>query len=136
MDDFEDTAAELLAKFRRLWQLRDPAVTFEIVAPDVVARWSGSGVVRGDEYPERWRSLVIETFDDLEFEITGHAAEDPFLFISWHVRATLGSEAAEGDGVDRFHIRGNRVDEVLVIFDTAPMAELLSRGSATPHQRA
>jgi hypothetical protein len=80
---------------------------------------------------ERWRSLVLETFDDLEFEITGHAAEDPFLFISWHVRATVGSEAAEGEGVDRLHIRGDRVDEVLVIFDTAPMAELLSRGSAT-----
>lgn len=136
MDDFEETAAELLATFRRLWDVRDPAITLEIVAPDVVARWSGSGVVRGDEYPERWRSLVLETFDDLEFEITGHAAEEPFLFISWHVRATLGSEAAEGDGVDRFHIRGDRADEVLVIFDTAPMAELLSRGSATRHQRA
>jgi SnoaL-like domain len=136
MGDFGTTAAELLAKFRRLWDVRDPAMTLEIVAPDVVARWSGSGIVRGDEYPERWRSLVLETFDDLEFEITGHAAEDPFLFISWHVRATLGDQAAEGDGVDRFHIRGDRVDEVLVVFDTAPMADLLSRGSATWHPHA
>jgi NAD(P)-dependent dehydrogenase (short-subunit alcohol dehydrogenase family) len=46
-----------------------------------------------------------------------------------HVRATVGDDSVEYDGVDRFRLRGDLADEVYVVFDTAPMRELLGRTS-------
>lgn len=56
----------------------------------------------------------------------GRAAQDPYLFISWHVRATAGGQSVEFDGVDRFRLRGELADEVYVVFDTAPTRQLLA----------
>jgi len=97
-----------------------------IVAADGESVWSGQDAVGGRDYPGRWQSLV-EAVDVLEFVVTGRAAEDPYLFISWHVRATVGGDSVEFDGVDRFRLRGDSADEVYVVFDTAPMRDLLGR---------
>lgn len=129
-EQFHRAAAGLLARFERLWQLRDPELIREIVAPDAESHWSGAGAVRGDQYPERWRALVHDAVDDLDFEITGHAAQEPYLFVSWHARATAGGRSAEWDGVDRFRLRGDIADEVYVVFDTAPVNGLVRAARA------
>jgi hypothetical protein len=129
--DFQTAAAALLDRFERLWESRESELIREIVAADAVSHWSGLGAVAGHEYPERWRALV-QLADDLQFQITGHAAQEPFLFISWHVRATVNGRGAEYDGVDRFRLRGEQADEVYVVFDPGPMRELLKRAQTAP----
>ena len=123
--DFERAAAQLLDRFERLWAIRDADLIRDIVAPDAVSHWSGLVSIAGHDYPERWRSLVHDLADELEFEVTGHAAQEPYLFISWRARATLGAQSVEYDGVDRFRVRGELADEVYVVFDSAPMSTLL-----------
>lgn len=41
-EQFHRAAAGLLARFERLWQLRDPELIREIVAPDAESHWSGA----------------------------------------------------------------------------------------------
>ena len=122
---FDAAAAQLYDRFERLWEVRDPGLIADIVAADGQSYWSGQGAVAGRDYPDRWQSLV-GAVDALEFTVTGRAAQDPYLFIGWHVRATVGGQSVEFDGVDRFRLRGELADEVYVVFDTAPMRELLA----------
>jgi SnoaL-like domain len=117
---------QLYQRFEQLWATRDPGLISSIVAADGRSYWSGLGAVAGRDYPERWNALV-QSADALEFTVTGHAAEEPYLFISWHVRATVEDESVEYDGIDRFRLRGDLAEEVYVVFDTAPVRELLGR---------
>lgn len=121
---FDAAAMRLYQRFERLWATRDPSLIAGIVAADGESFWSGQGAVAGRDYPDRWRSLAAAA-DVLEFAVTGRAAQEPYLFISWHVRATLGGESVEFDGVDRFRLCGELADEVYVVFDTGSMRQLL-----------
>jgi hypothetical protein len=123
---FDAAARQLYKRFEQLWATRDPSLISSIVAADGRSYWYGLGAVAGRDYPERWNSLV-QSADALEFTVTGHAAGEPYLFISWHVRATVGDESVEYDGIDRFRLRGDLADEVYAVFDTAPVRELLGR---------
>jgi hypothetical protein len=126
---FDAAAGHLNQRFKRLWATRDPSLIGGIVAADGESFWSGQGAVAGRDYSDRWQSLV-RAVDALEFTVTGRAAEDPYLFISWHARGTVGAMSVEFDGVDRFRLRGELADEVYVVFDPAPIREL--RGTARP----
>jgi hypothetical protein len=75
----------------------------------------------------RWNAFVKNQGYSLEFEITGSALQEPFLFISWRARAVADGDAAEWDGVDRFRLKGELADEVYVVFDTAPIRALRQR---------
>jgi hypothetical protein len=97
-DTFERTADALLRRFERLWHVRDAELIREIVAADATSYWSGLGEIKGSDYPERWHALVNDSVDQLEFRITGHAAQEPYLFISWHVRATAANKSVETTG--------------------------------------
>lgn len=125
---FAEAATRLYERFERLWTVRDPSLIADIVAADGQSYWPGGQLVTGCDYPNHWASMV-QAADALEFTVTGHAADEPYLFISWHVRATVASESVEYDGVDRFRLRGDLADEVYVLFDTAPMRELLGRAT-------
>jgi len=132
---FGEAADALLEKFEHLWDVRDPELIREIVAADAASYWSGQGKVAGSAYPERWDALVNGIAGDLDFTVTGHAAQEPYLYISWHVRATIAGQSTEYDGVDRFRVNGELADEVYVVFDTDPMRKLLKetqRDSASP----
>ena len=130
--DFEGMARDLLQKFRHLWDVRDPQLIADIVAPEAHSHWSGLGPVAGADYPAQWQSLV-EMPDEVEHVVTGHAATDPYLYISWHVTLRFGEEVVEYDGVDRFTITdGPRASEVYVVFDTAPVRDVMRRRATSP----
>lgn len=129
-NDFESAAAGIVERFRHLWVVRDAELIRQIVDPAGVSYWSGTGEVSGIDYPERWKAVVNIPGIQLDFEITGSAAQKPFLYISWRARASAGADKVEWDGVDRFRLKGERADEVYVVFDTAPIRALLQRLSA------
>lgn len=131
ISEFERRAANILELFERLWTDRDASLIREIVAEDAVSHWSGLGEIAGHDYPERWHALVNDSVDELQFTITGRAAQDPYLFISWQVRATKGDRSVTYDGVDRFTIRGARAEVVYVVFDPTPMRDLLQPAHQT-----
>jgi hypothetical protein len=122
----EADAEALLANFKRLWNQMDPRIVEEIVAPDATSFWSGRGGFKGSEYPEQMRT-TMESVPDAEMEVTGHAVQVPYLFISWILRGTYLGAPLELRGIDRFRLRGQLADDVWAIFDTGPMREQLAR---------
>jgi hypothetical protein len=120
----EIDARAMLENFKRLWDEMDPRIVEEIVAPDATAFWSGRGEFKGSEYPGQMRS-TMESIPDADMEVTGHAIQLPYLFISWILRGTYADGALEIRGIDRFRLRGQLADDVWAIFDTGSI-----RGSA------
>ena len=130
----EADAQAMLANFKRLWDEMDPEIVKEIVAPDATAFWSGAGQFRGSEYPEQMRQ-TMSAVPDAKMEVTGHAIELPYLFISWILRGSFADTPLELRGIDRFRLRGGLADDVWAIFDTGPMRENLASG-VTETERA
>ena len=121
-------ARAMLENFERLWNEMDPGIVEEIVAPDATAFWSGRGLFKGNEYPEQMR-VTMESIPDARMEVTGHAIDPPYLFISWLLRATYAGAPLEIRGIDRFRLRGQLADDVWAIFDTGPMRDQLALGA-------
>src|ERR671936_22927 len=116
-DTTEADAQALLENFKRLWNKMDPKIVEEIVAPDARSFWSGRGEFQGSEYPEQMR-VTMESVPDAKMEITGHAIQLPYLFISWVLRCTYLGAPLELRGIDRFRLRGSLADDVWAVFDT------------------
>jgi pimeloyl-ACP methyl ester carboxylesterase len=122
----ERDAQAMLENFKRLWDEMDPEIVEDIVAPDATAFWSSAGEFNGSDYPAQMRQ-TMNAVSDAKMEVTGHAIELPYLFISWILRGTLAGAALELHGIDRFRLRGRLADDVWAIFDTGPMREQLAR---------
>jgi hypothetical protein len=125
----EADARTMLENFKRLWNEMDPRIVEEIVAPDATAFWSGRGEFRGNEYPEQMR-VTMESIPDAEMEVTGHAIQLPYLFISWILHGTYSEAELEIRGIDRFRLRGQLADDVWAIFDTGPISESARKGAS------
>ena len=124
----------LVKNFARLWQTKDISIVREIVAHDAVAHWAGTGTFSGAEYPERARVVMHELLPDVVTEVTGHATDGKHVFISWHSRATIAGQPIEWDGINRFRLRGDLADEVVAIYDTAPLTRVFQE--AQPYLEA
>lgn len=111
----------MLENFKRLWDEMDPRIVEEIVAPDANAFWSSVGQFKGSDYPDQMRQ-TMSAVPDAKMDVTGHAIELPFLFISW-LRGTVAGSSLELRGIDRFRLRGELADDVWAIFDTGAMRD-------------
>jgi hypothetical protein len=121
----EANAKALLENFKRLWRDMDPRIVEEIVAPDATAFWSGRGTFDGSEYPEQMR-VAMQSILDAKMDVTTHAIDLPYLYISWILRGTYLGASLEVRGIDRFRLRGALADDVWAIFDTGIMRERLA----------
>jgi hypothetical protein len=125
----EADARALLENFKRLWDEMEPQIVEEIVAPDATAFWSSVGEFKGSDYPEQMRQ-TMSAVPDAKMEVTAHAIELPYLFISWILRGTFADAPLEMRGIDRFRLRGGLADDVWAIFDTGPMRDELARAES------
>jgi hypothetical protein len=116
----EQDARAMLRNFKRLWDEMDPRIVEEIVASDANAFWSSVGQFKGSDYPEQMRQ-TMSAVPDAKMQVTGHAIELPYLFISWILRGTFAGSPFELRGIDRFRLRGELAEDVWAIFDTGPM---------------
>jgi SnoaL-like polyketide cyclase len=123
-----DAATTSVADFERLWQTKDLEIVREIVAPEAIANWSGLDPVRGADYPDRMRNVMQDLLPDIVLEATAHAVNGDDVFISWPANASVGGEAVEWVGIDRFRLKGDLADEVYAVFDTFRLREAQDRG--------
>jgi len=121
--------AGFVERFGRFWADPDPERVAELVAPDAVITWPGLGPIRGTEYPEHMAGILM-VVPDLRLEVTEHAEAGELAFISWRARATVGGEALEWTGIDRFRVRDGRALEGLIAYDSMPLQEALQRVQA------
>lgn len=118
-------AGAFAAEFARVWAAPRPEEFPPLLQPDAVTHWPGVGEVRADQYPEPV-ARILELFPDLSLEVVDHAATADGVMIAWRASATVGGEAREWSGVDRFVLRDGRVAGGEITFDTAIVTEALA----------
>lgn len=88
---------------------------------------------------ERSAAVLLERFEHLwqvrdaelirEIVLKDAVSHWPRGTVPGHVRATVGGDSVEFDGIDRFRLRGEQADEVHVVFDPGPIGDLLGRAA-------
>jgi hypothetical protein len=93
-----------------VWAAPRPESFPPLLQPGAATRWPGVGEVTAEQYPEHI-ARILQLFGDLRLEVVDHAATADGVIIAWKAYATVGGQAREWSGVDRFVLRDGRVVE-------------------------
>jgi ketosteroid isomerase-like protein len=129
-------ARELVERFARHWQrpvaddLRDlmHADTQNLIPP-MTAPADREGVV------EHFRQ-VLQQLPDLRVEVIRWAPTGDAVLIEWRAHASVAGEPLQWQGVDRFNVRGDRMYEAQVYWDTRGVAERIANAAQRAKARA
>jgi len=128
-------ACAIVERFAQRWQrpiadeLRDlmHADTRNLIPPMTVPA-DRQGVV------EHFRQ-VLQRLPDLRVEVVRWAPTGDAVLIEWRARASVGGEALEWQGVDRFNVRGDRMYQAQVYWDTRAVAERMAEAMRRAQER-
>ena len=118
-------ADAFVADFARVWAAPRPELFPPLLHPDAATRWPGVGEVTAAQYPEHIER-ILSLFPDLHLDVVDHGATADGVIIAWRAHATIGGEAREWSGVDRFVLRDGKVAGGEITFDTAAVADVLT----------
>src|SRR5438105_8428158 len=103
------------------WQSRQPRVKAPL--------WHEDGQLRHPTLDAPIDGATLPIFDDttkqlipdLEWRLRHWAGQEDILFLEWVWTGTVNGTRLELEGVDRMVLRGDRIAEEVVFFDTYPM---------------
>jgi ketosteroid isomerase-like protein len=116
-------ARKLVARFAARWHAPDADSLRELMHPDtqnlippMTAPADREGVV------EHFRQ-VLKQLPDLRLEVDRWAPCGDIVMLEWTAHASVAGQALQWSGIDRFRIRGERMDQATVYWDTRRLAE-------------
>jgi len=114
--------------FAAFWANPDPKLVHHAVTEDVTGYWPWSDTpVRGVEAYVRRIAEVLALAPGLRLEVAEHASNGEFVFIRWIAHGTGAKGPIELSGIDRIRLRGGKVAENIIRFDTAQFEALLGQ---------
>jgi hypothetical protein len=115
-----DQPAWSVEMFAGFWSNPDPALVPPVLTEDVVGHWPGRDeAVRGRDNYTRCIAAIVEALPGMRLEVAEHARSGDLVFIRWLLHATGEHGPFELTGMDRVRVRGPRVAENVIVFDTA-----------------
>jgi predicted SnoaL-like aldol condensation-catalyzing enzyme len=78
---------------------------------------------------------VLNQLPDLKVEVLQWAPTDDAVLIEWRASASVGGETLAWQGVDRFNIRGERMYQGQVYWDTRRVAEQVAEAARRATER-
>ncbi|MBR0694030.1 nuclear transport factor 2 family protein [Bradyrhizobium lablabi] len=69
---------------------------------------------------------VLKMLPDLRIQVVRWAPTDDAVMIEWRATATVAGQPLSWTGVDRFNVRGDRMYEARVYWDTRGLAERMA----------
>ena len=78
---------------------------------------------------------VLAQLPDLKVEVLQWAPTGDAVLIEWRASASVGGETLEWQGVDRFNIRGDRMYQGQVFWDTRRVAEQVADAARRATER-
>jgi predicted SnoaL-like aldol condensation-catalyzing enzyme len=129
-------ACAVVERFAQRWErpvadeLRDlmHADTRNLIPPMTVPA-DREGVV------EHFRQ-VLQRLPDLHVEVVRWAPTGDAVLIEWRAHASVGGEPLQWQGVDRFNLRGDRMYQAQVYWDTRGVAEQMAEAMRRAQARA
>lgn len=123
-------AESLVARFAERWRNPDADALRDLMHPDT------SNLIPPMTQPGD-REAVVEHFrgvlrmvPDMSLEVVRWAPTGDAVFVEWRASATVAGQPLSWSGVDRFNIRGDRMYEASVYWDTRGLAERMGAAVA------
>jgi ketosteroid isomerase-like protein len=120
------SARDLVSRFATRWQKPDADAFRDLMhsdtrnlIPPMMEPADREGVVA------HFRA-VLYRLPDLRIEVIRWAPTGDAVMIEWKASATVGGQQLSWTGVDRFNIRGDRMYEASVYWDTRGLAERMA----------
>jgi ketosteroid isomerase-like protein len=79
---------------------------------------------------------VLQQLPDLRVEVIRWAPTGDAVLVEWRATASVAGEQLEWQGVDRFNVRGDRMYQAQVYWDTRHVAEQMANAVRRAQERA
>lgn len=129
-------AANLVTRFAQRWDKPDADSLRDLMHPDtqnlippMTAPADREGVV------EHFRQ-ILKQLPDMRLDVVRWAPTGDTVMVEWAATATVAGEPLRWTGVDRFRIRGERMAEAHVYWDTRRLAEQMAAAIQKAQRRA
>jgi ketosteroid isomerase-like protein len=119
-------AKDLVARFAARWDRPDIDALRDLMHPDtrnLIPPMAAPG--DREAVIEHFRG-VLGVLPDLRLKVMRWAPTGDAVMIEWRAAATVAGERLSWTGVDRFNIRGERMYEASVYWDTRGLAERMA----------
>lgn len=116
-------AASLVSRFADRWARPNADDLRDLMHPDtqnLIPPMAAPG--DREQVVEHFRG-VLQMLPDLRLEVVRWAPTGDAVMIEWRATATIAGQPLSWTGVDRFNIRGERMYEARVYWDTRGLAE-------------
>jgi ketosteroid isomerase-like protein len=112
-------------RFAAFWSDPDARDVPWLVTEDVVGWWPGADEpVRGMTAYTDALARILGLLPDMRLRVAEHATNGEYVFVRWIMRATGLRGPFEISGIDRIRLRGGRVCENVIRFDSAHLHRL------------
>jgi ketosteroid isomerase-like protein len=119
-------AKEFVARFAERWRSPSADSLRDLMHPDtrnLIPPMPEPG--DREAVVEHFRD-VLNRFPDLRVEVVRWAPTGDAVMIEWKATASVAGQPLSWTGVDRFNIRGDRMYEAMVYWDTQGLAERMA----------
>lgn len=116
-------ARDLVGRFAARWDKPDADALRDLMHPDtrnLIPPMSAPG--DREAVVEHFRGVLAQ-LPDLRIEVVRWAPTGDAAIVEWRASATIAGQPISWSGVDRFNIRGDRMYEAMVYWDTRGLAE-------------
>ncbi|SDX07591.1 Ketosteroid isomerase-related protein [Collimonas sp. OK242] len=119
-------AQKVVARFAEKWDKPDADGLRELMhsdtqnlIPPMTQPADREGVV------EHFRQ-IFKQLPDLRLDVDRWAPTGDIVMVEWTATATVAGKLLSWSGIDRFRIRGDRMDQGMVYWDTRRLAEMMA----------
>ena len=119
-------ARDIVARFAERWDKPDADSLRELMHPDtrnLIPPMAEPG--DREAVVEHFRG-VLKRLPDLRVEVVRWAPTGDAVLVEWTASATVADRPLSWTGVDRFNVRGDRMYEARVYWDTRGLAERIA----------
>lgn len=110
-----------VSRFVEAWALPDSGGFAELWLPDGVFVHPSVGKPLPGAAVPGWSERIKASLPDLVFTADEWAARGDLVLLQWTTVASVAGRRLAWSGVDRFRLRGGKIAEEVVYYDTLPM---------------
>lgn len=129
-------AQEIVERFARRWQQPVADELRDLMHPDTQNLIPPMTVPADREGVVEHFRQVLQQLPDLRIEVIRWAPTGDAVLVEWRAQASVAGEPLEWQGVDRFNVRGGRMYQAQVYWDTRGVAEQVTEAVKRAQKRA
>ncbi len=119
-------AQQLVARFAEQWNAPDADNLRDLMHADTQNQIPPMAAPADREGVVAHFRQVLQRLPDLRIEVERWAPTGDIVMVEWRATATVAGTPLSWTGVDRFRVRGERMDQAMVYWDTRQLAERMA----------